>query len=129
MNSLGLFTLHMWAMKNSVSLFLGLMYPLTPTSRGLFIHLYPLASISAARYSYLAFFLSLAASIFHSLSNVIINSTMMTCCGEHDLSRITRSGLDAVKATSGGSVPPFTLHPSRSAYSRISSGLVFFNVS
>ena len=46
----GFLTLHKWQRRKSVSLFLGLIYPRVPSSKGKFVHLNPLSRISSHRY-------------------------------------------------------------------------------
>ena len=107
--------LKVWQMTKMVFLFLWLITPLHPISRGKLSHLKPLPSMSKVRYSYLSFFLAQAESKLDTLSQVTVSSSKVTLAGLHLLLMIVRSGLEPVRATSGGSVPPLTLHSSRSA--------------
>ena len=84
--------------------------------------------MSSLRCWYLACFLSLARSVFPTVSHVTVSSASITCCGVTLLSIKTKSGREAVSATSGGSVPPFTLQSFRSANICILSGLIAFRV-
>ena len=78
--------------------------------------------MSAARNSYLDLFLALAPMMF--LVKGMVSSTSVTVGGFVELSIVTRSGLCAVITIVGGTVPPLTLAPSRSAYICILSGFL-----
>ena len=98
-------------------LFLRLMKPLVPISRGRLEHLKPLPSIVVLRSLYLSVFLCKAAPMLAEESQGTVSSTSITSGGLAFLFTITRSGFYAVMATSGGMVTPLILFPSKSAYS------------
>ena len=81
-------------MYKSVSLFWDVMWPREQISSGMFMHLNPTSSMSAARNSYLSRFLLLAAPMF--LVKGMVSSTRITELGTVDLSTMTKSGLCVV---------------------------------
>ena len=91
------------------------MTPLHPISRGILETTHPLSSKSRANRSYLAVFLSKAALKEVAESQGTVSSRSTTLGGVTVLSMVTRSGICSVITKSGGTVPPFTLHPLMSA--------------
>ena len=110
--------LHMWLI---TLLFLLLMNPLAPTSRGILKHRNPCSSMSEVSFSYLSSFLFLAFSIPEEESHGTVNSNNATLGGLDCLFTITKSGFRPVMAMFGGTVTPFILWPSRSEYTSTAS--------
>ena len=106
-----------------------LITPLQPISRGRLRQVRPLSRRSPASLSYLAVFLSKAALKLASESQGTVSSNSTTLVGVSDLSIMTRSGFCSVITRSCGIVPPFVLHPLRSAKTDIWSLLCLMMVS
>ena len=110
--------LHMWLI---TPLFLLLMNPLAPISRGILKHRKPCSSMSEVSFSYLSSFLILTFSIPEEESYGTVNSTHATLGGLDCLLTITKSCFRPVMAMLGGTVTPFILWPSRSEYTSTGS--------